>query len=144
MKNQEWRWDGFTISTDPSILDKEWVADLLSRTYWCEGVSRDGISESIENALTFGLYASEGRQVGFGRVVTDYARFAWLSDVIVAEDFRGRGLGRWLVQTILSYEPLSEISRWLLATRDAHGLYRGFGFSELRDPRKYMILQRGN
>lgn len=141
MKIQEWHKNAFTISTDPSFLDKEWIVDILSRTYWCEGISRGSIARSIENALAFGLYAPDTQQVGFGRIVTDYARFAWLSDVIVAEGFRGRGLGRWLVETMTSYEPLGEISRWILATRDAHGLYKNYGFSALSDPRRYMIRQ---
>jgi GNAT superfamily N-acetyltransferase len=130
MAHAEWHHEGFTISTDPARLDRALIMDFLAGTYWGQSIPRDRLERSIDHALVFGLYEAGGGQVGFGRVVTDYARFAWLSDVFVLEAWRGRGLGKWLVETILAHEPLAGVTRWLLATRDAHALYRPLGFTE--------------
>lgn len=138
MTHTEWHRDGFTISTDPARLDRALIVDFLAGTYWGQGVSRAALERSIENALTFGLYEPGGGQIGYGRVVTDYARFAWLSDVFVLEAWRGHGLGKWLTETILAYEPVADVTRWLLATRDAQELYRAFGFGEVL-PGRFMV-----
>jgi GNAT superfamily N-acetyltransferase len=128
----DWQRDGYEISTDHNRLDREVVWGFLRTSYWASGTSRDVVDRSIDNALAFGLYGPSGQQVGFARVVTDRARFAWLSDVFVLDENRGRGLGVWLVETVLSHPDLDG-ARVMLGTRDAHGLYERFGF-EAADP----------
>ena len=138
----EWQRDGFTISTDREWLDRDLIWSVISKTYWGERFEREVFERSVDNALVFGLYGPDGDQIGFARVVTDYARFAWFSDLFVLETLRGRGLGRWLTETVLAYPPLAGIDRWLLATRDAQGFYRPFGFEDL-DPGRFMLRQHG-
>jgi GNAT superfamily N-acetyltransferase len=134
----DWRKDNFTISTDRSRLDIALIHDFLSNTsYWAKGRSLDAVKRSIENSLNFGVYDGT-RQIGFARVATDYATFAWLADVFILEQYRGRGLAKWLMETILSHPELQGFRRWVLATRDAHELYRRFGFRELRRPERWM------
>ena len=123
----EQRRGAYLISTDPARLDVETVCRFLRTSYWASRVRREFVEQSIANSLVFGLYAADGSQAGFARVVTDRARFAWLADVFVLEPHRGRGLGKWLVQTVLAHPDLSEL-RFLLGTADAHGLYERFGF----------------
>ena len=142
MAAEEWRRDGFVISTDRARLDRELIWSVISNTYWGEALTREVFERSVDNALVFGLFGPDGGQVGFARVVTDYARFAWLSDLFVVEELRGRGLGRWLAETVLAYPPLAGMDRWLLATRDAHGLYREFAFDEV--PAGRFMLRRGS
>jgi GNAT superfamily N-acetyltransferase len=96
------------------------------------------VRRSIENSLAFGVYKSAGPQIGFARIVTDYATFAWLADVFIIEEERGQGLGHWLIETILSHAELMGLRRWLLATKDAHELYRRFGFNVLKRPERFM------
>src|SRR5215211_7827600 len=123
-----WRRGEYLISTEQSRLDLELVHRFLSKeAYWSPGVSRVVVDRSIEHSVNFGLYRHE-EQAGFARVVTDYATFAWLADVFVLESHRGRGLGKWLVGTVLAHPDLRGLRRWMLATADAHGLYDGFGF----------------
>lgn len=127
----EWTKDEYVISCDRARLDLDVIHEFLSlESYWARGRSRERTERSVENSLAFGLY-KDGAQVGFARVVTDYATFAWLADVFVLDSERGRGLGVWLVETIMSHPQLEGMRRWLLATRDAHELYRRFGFREL-------------
>ena len=99
------------------------------------------IRRSIENSLPFGIYQGE-QQVGFARVVTDYAAFAWLADVFVLEPWRGRGLSKWLMSVVVEHPQLQGLQRWLLATNDAHELYRRFGFQELSEPSRFMTIRR--
>ena len=132
-----WRRDGYLISTDASMLDLEVVHGYLSRSYWAAGVPEDVVRRSIENSLCFGVYRGE-EQAGFARVVTDRATFAYLADVFVLEEHRGRGIGKWLVEVILSHPDLQGLRRWMLATRDAHDLYRRYAFTELARPRIFM------
>lgn len=129
--------DEFTISTDPTRLDVDAIADMLSRAYWAKGRSRAVIERYIQHSLTFGIYADR-RQIGLARVVTDYTTFAWLCDVVIHEDYRGRGLGKWLMETIHDHPDLQGLRRWLLATRDAHGLYKQFGWTPLPNPERWM------
>jgi GNAT superfamily N-acetyltransferase len=132
---REWRRDGYTISTDPALLDVGLIHDFLSRrSYWAQEIPFDLVQRSIEHSLCFGLHASGG-QVGFARVVTDYAVFAYLGDVFVVEAHRGRGLGTWLVETVVTCPELQGLRRWDLATNDAHELYRRFGFVEANPAR---------
>ena len=127
---REWRRGEFTISTDPSRLDLDVIHGFLTRSYWAEGRSRERVARAIAHSLPFGLYHPTG-QVGFARVVTDHVVVAYLADVFVLEAYRGKGLGVWLVETIVGAPELQKLRRWILGTRDAHGLYRKFGFVEL-------------
>lgn len=132
--------DGYCISTDTARLDRELIWRFLRTTYWSPGVERDVVERAIDNSLAFGLFAPDGEQAGFGRVVTDWARFAWLADVFVLEAHRGRGLGVWLVDGIVNDPQLSGL-RLVLATADAHGLYARFGFGLVDAER--MMERRG-
>lgn len=135
-----WRRGDYEISTDPARLDLELVHRFLSEeAYWSPGVAREVVVRSIECSLPFGLYRSD-EQVGFARVVTDYATFAWLADVFVLDGHRGRGLGKWLVETVLAHPDLSTLRRWLLATADAHELYTRFGFGPA-DPQRFLVIE---
>ena len=134
----EWRRGEFLISTDRGRLDVGVIHDYLSNnSYWAAGRSVETVRRSIENSLAFGLYKGD-EQIGFARVITDYATFAWLADVFVLEQFRGQGLGKWLVDVTLSHPQLQGFRRWVLATKDAHELYRPFGFAELSRPERWM------
>ena len=135
----EWQRDGYTISTDPGRLDLSFTVDYLAQTYWGKGTDKAKIRQSIDNAIVFGLYAEDGRQVGFTRVVTDLARFAWLSDVFVLDELRGLGLGKWLVECAVAHPDLVDVTRFLLATNDADGLYRQYGFEPLPEPDAFML-----
>lgn len=132
------RHDGYVISTDPGRLDRDAIWGFLRTTYWAADVSRDVVDRSIEHSLAFGLYAPDGGQAGFARVVTDRARFAWLADVFVLPAHRGRGLGVWLVEAVLAHRELAGLS-FVLATADAHELYERFGFRPIEPGR---MLQR--
>jgi len=138
---QEYRKDNYTISTDPARLQIDVIYDFLSRAYWSEGRSRQTVARSIENSLCFGVYAGD-EQIGLGRVITDYSVYAHLCDVFILEAYCGRGLGKWLVSCILSHPDLSAVKIWTLATRDAHGLYRPFGFNEVASPGQRMEMIR--
>lgn len=134
----QWQRGDYSISTDQSRLELNVIHDYLdNESYWATGRSLETIRRSIENSLSFGLYEGE-KQIGFARVITDYATFAWLADVFVLDSFRGQGLGKWLVEVILSHPELQQFRRWVLATRDAHELYRRFGFTELKRPERWM------
>jgi GNAT superfamily N-acetyltransferase len=132
-----WQRDGYLISTDASMLDLEVVHGYLSRSYWAAGVPEDVVRRSIENSLCFGVYRGE-EQAGFARVVTDRATFAYLADVFVLDEHRGQGIGKWLLEVILSHPDLQGLRRWMLATRDAHDLYRRYAFTELARPGIFM------
>ena len=134
----EWTRDGFTISTDPSRIQLDVVHAFLATSYWAEGIPREVVRRSIEHSLCFGLYHEEGRQIGFARVITDRATFAYLGDVFVLEAFRGRGLARWLLEVVQAHPELQGLRRWVLLTRDAHDLYRRAGWSPLAAPDRYM------
>ncbi len=129
--------DSFTISTDPSRLNMNVVYDFLSRSYWAKTRPRERTDEAFANSLVFGIY-EDSRQIGMARIVTDFSVVVYLCDVFIHEDFRGHGLGKWLMQTMLENPALSHIRRWLLATDDAHGLYQQFGFEPLSDVEKWM------
>jgi len=134
----EWHKEEFTISDDRARLDFAFIHQCLStQTYWATGRGREAVEKSFAHSHPFGIYQG-GRQVGFARVVTDYATFAWLADVFVSDEFRGRGLGKWLVEVILSHAELQGFRRWVLATKDAHEIYRQFGFAELKRPERWM------
>jgi len=128
--------DRFTISVDPERLDFGIIHDFLTHSYWAKGISLDQVKKSVENSLCFGVY-EKARQIGFARVITDFARIAHLADVFILEPYRGRGLAKWLMQCITSHPELQGL-KWVLRTKDAHGLYRKFGFEALQQPETYM------
>ena len=142
MKVEEHRRDGFLISTDPSLLDLDVIHGFLTNCYWAKGIPRDLIARSIEHSLCFGIYDGSGAQVGFARVITDFATIAYLGDVFVLESHRGRGLGKWMMECITQYPALQGLRRWILLTRDAHELYAKFGFTPLKLAERYMELHR--
>ena len=139
----EYRRDGYLISTDRARLDVEFIHQFLSNSaYWAQGRPLTTVRRSIEGSLCFGIYDGE-RQVGFARVVTDRATFAWLCDLFVVEGHRGRGLGKWLVECIVVHPDLEALRIFLLATRDAHELYRRYGgFQDLPAPGRFMARRR--
>ena len=134
--------DNFTISTDPARLDVDAITDMLTRAYWAQGRTREMIARSLQHSLTFGLYDSSCL-IGLARVVSDYTTFAWLCDVFIHEDYRGHGLGKWLMETVHSHPELQGLRRWLLATKDAHGLYSQFGWVPLEPPERWMMKING-
>jgi GNAT superfamily N-acetyltransferase len=133
--------DGYLVTSDTRRLNLDLVHDFLRSSYWSPGVPRDVLERAIGNSLCFGLYHDKA-QVGFARVVTDKATFAYLADVFVIDGHRGRGLATWLVQVVQSHPDLQGLRRFLLATRDAHALYRGCGFAEVADPGRLMEIFR--
>ena len=120
--------DGYEISTDPARLDRDAIHAFLRTAYWSPDVEREVVDRSIEGSIPFGLYAPDGELAGFARAVTDGATFAWIADVFVFEPHRGRGLGVWLVETVLAHPEVRDVRRVMLGTADAHGLYERFGF----------------
>jgi GNAT superfamily N-acetyltransferase len=138
----EWRRDGYEISDRPDRIDLELTWGFLRNAYWSPDVAREVVARSIEGSLVFGLYAPDGSQAGFARVITDGATFAWIADVFVLEEHRGTGLGKWLVETVLSHPRLQGLRQTLLATADAHELYARYGFEPVRSNRFMARRQR--
>jgi len=131
--------DAYEITTDPARMDVEAIHAFLSTTYWSPGIPRQLVQRAIDNSLCFGVLL-EGRQVAFARLVTDRASFAYLADVYVLEEHRGRGLSRRMLEAIKAHPELQGLRRMLLATRDAHGLYAKFGFKPLAAPDRMMEI----
>ncbi|HXZ39946.1 MAG TPA: GNAT family N-acetyltransferase [Terriglobales bacterium] len=129
----------FLLSTDPERLDVHLIHGFLTEGYWAKGIPFDVVARSVENSLCFGVYA-EGKQVGFARVISDFATYAYIGDVFVLEPFRGRGLGKWMMECVMKHPRLQGLRRWSLATSDAHGLYAKFGFAPPRRPECYMEI----
>lgn len=134
---ESWERGGYTISTDKTRLDLGVIHGFLNTSYWAAGRSIETIQRSIDNSLVFGVYKGD-QQIGFARVITDYATFAWIADVFILDAFQGQGLGNWLMELIISHPELQGFRRWVLATKDAHELYRKFGFSELKLSERWM------
>jgi GNAT superfamily N-acetyltransferase len=132
-----WTQDAYIISDEPERLQLEVIVEYLARAYWSNQRPRAVIEKSLKHSLCFGVF-HETTQIGFARVVSDHATFAYLADVFILESHQGHGLGKWLVQTILEHPDLQGLRRWILATRDAHGLYAQFGFAALENPDRYM------
>jgi GNAT superfamily N-acetyltransferase len=144
MEPETYHRDGFSISTEPSRFDLDMIHGYLSReTYWSLGIPREVLIRAIAGSLCFGIYEQE-RQIGFARVVTDRATFAYLCDVFVLPDYRGRGLSKWLMESIIGHPDLQGLRRFVLVTRDAHELYTQFGFVTPPDPTAYMHIHRPN
>jgi GNAT superfamily N-acetyltransferase len=140
-QGREYRRGEFTVSTDRQRIDLDVVHGFLTECYWAKGIPREVVARSIENSLCFGVYA-EGKQIGFARVISDFATYAYIGDVFVLESFRGRGLGKWLMECVMQHPRLQGLRRWSLVTSDAHGLYAQFGFVALKKPQNYMELHR--
>ena len=134
--------NGYTISTDPTRLDVDAIFGYLSRSYWANQRNKETVEKSLQHSLNFGMYLGE-QQVGLARVITDLATFAYLCDVYVLEEHRGEGLGKWLIDTVTNHPDLANIRMFLLATRDAHGLYQQYGFEELPQPERWMRRLKG-
>jgi len=139
----QWRQEDYEITDNPDDLDLHTIHGFLRQTYWAKGIPRALVETAVANSLCFGLYHHD-RQVGFARAITDRATFAYLGDVFILPDHRGLGLAKWLVSCILEHPQLQGLRRILLATSDAHGLYRGCGFSALKEPGKFMEIGRPN
>lgn len=134
----EWQRGEFTVSTDPNLLSIDAIHKFLSEeSYWAKERTLEQTTRAIKNSLPFGVYRGDNL-VGFARVVTDYATFAYLGDVFILEEFRGRGLSKWLMETIINHPDLQNFRRWILATKDAHALYEQFGFAALKFPMRWM------
>lgn len=131
----------YRITTDPSSIDLKAVHAYLAGAYWSEEIPQDIVARAIESSLCFSLLDGD-RQIGFARVVTDRATFAYLCDVYVLEEYRGKGLGKWLIGEVMSHPDLQGLRRFVLLTRDAHGLYSQFGFTPLGNPNSYMEIAR--
>jgi GNAT superfamily N-acetyltransferase len=127
----------YLVSTDPSLLDIDRIHAFLTASYWAEGVSRDIVARSIRHSIPFGLYDGHA-QIGFARAITDRATFAYLADVYVEEEYQGQGLGKLLMRAVMAHPDLQGLRRWMLGTRDAHGLYRRYGFTEMGIPDRWM------
>lgn len=134
----EWKNAEYSIDTDKTRLQLEVIQRFLSEdSYWAQDRSVLQTRTAIEHSVCFGLYHHD-RQIGFARVISDFATFAYLGDVFVLEDFRGRGLSKWLMESIVSHPELQGLRRWVLATRDAHSLYEKYGFHALTFPERWM------
>jgi GNAT superfamily N-acetyltransferase len=127
----------YIVGSDKSLIHLEAVEAMLSRSYWAASRSRETIRISIKNSMCFGVYDGQ-KQIAFARVITDYAVFAYLCDVIIDEDYRGKGIGKRLMEYIMGCGELKEVRSWTLKTKDAHGLYRQYGFEKPGDPELYM------
>jgi len=138
MKIREAEKNDLLISTDKTKLDIPFIHNYLSNeSYWAKNIPIDVVKKSIEGSFCFGLYDKE-KQFGFARVITDHATFGYLADVFITEEYRGKGLSKWLMMEIMKHPHLQGFRRWMLATRDAHGLYKQFGFEPLDKPESIM------
>lgn len=135
--HRRWSRDSFVVSCDPADQDVGVIHAFLTESYWAKGIPRETVERSIRGSLCFAL-RDGSRQVGFARVISDRATIAYLGDVFVLPEYQGRGLGKWLVECVLTHPELQGLRRWMLGTRDAHGLYRQFGFTPVAEPEKVM------
>ncbi len=131
---------GFTISSDPEQQDFDVIHEFLSQSYWAKGIPKVVLQKAMEHSLCFGVFSSNGQQVGFARFITDRATFAYLADVFILEEYRGLGLSKWLIQTMMDYPEVQGLRRIMLATKDAHGLYQQHGFNQIAEPE--MLMQK--
>ncbi len=141
--NIEWSREGFTVSCDPAKVDRTVVTEFLTSSYWAQNIPAATVSRAIDGSLCFALLDGD-KQIGFARVITDRATIAYLGDVFVLEEYRGRGLGKWLVDCVLEHPELQGLRRWILVTRDAHAIYAERGFKPLARPEGYMELYNPN
>ena len=140
----EVRKDEYLVSTDPSLLNVDIIHNYLSEeSYWAQHIPRAVVEKSISHSLCFGLYEKD-KQTGFARLVTDKATFAYLADVFILKEYRGRGLAKWLMEAIQAHPELQGLRRWMLGTRDAHGLYEQLGWTVLDEDTRKRFMQRHN
>lgn len=139
----EWRRADYLVTCDRSRIQTDLVTGFLADSYWAAGIPEDVVRRSIEGALCFSLFDGE-RQIGFARVITDFATFGYLADVFVLPEYRGAGLGIWLVECVMAHPGLQGFRRWMLGTRDAHSLYARFGFTPMRNPDRFMEKHNPN
>ena len=137
MEITEWQKDDYILSTDKTKIDINTVHQFLSHSHWAEGISIELVKQSIENSLCFGIYHLK-KQIGFARVISDLTTFAYLADVFIIPEERGKGLSKWLMQMIIEHPHLQGLRRFTLATRDAHELYAQFGFTSFDKPERWM------
>jgi GNAT superfamily N-acetyltransferase len=129
---------GFSISTDKEKLDVGAIHSFLSqKAYWCLNIPKEVVARSIENSLCFGVYDGK-KQIGFARIISDFATIAYLGDVYILEEYRNKGLSKWLMKTVMNHPNLQGLRRWILLTRDAHELYRKFGWEDIENPSRWM------
>lgn len=131
---------GYKISANKNDLDFSVVYQFIASSYWAKGIPQTTMQRAIENSLCFGVFTERNQQVGFARVISDYATYAYLADVFILEEHRGKGLSKWLVAEILNHADLQGLRRFNLVTRDAHGLYEQFGFARLQTTNGYMEI----
>jgi N-acetylglutamate synthase-like GNAT family acetyltransferase len=124
---------GFSITTDASKFQFDVIHGYLTRSYWSKGIPMEIVKKAVQNSFGFGVFHN-GQQVGFARLITDFTIFAHLADVFILEQYRGKGLSKWLMHEILNHPLLQGLRKWTLATEDAHGLYKQFGFCEVKNP----------
>jgi GNAT superfamily N-acetyltransferase len=139
--HNEWKNGELLVTTDQTKLDVSAIHDYLTRCYWAEGISREIVERSLRHSLCFGLFEAN-QQIGLARVISDYATFAYLADVYVLEKYRGRGLAKWLMRCVQAHPQLQNLRKFVLVTRDAHELYRPFGFEAPKKPQNYMELPK--
>jgi GNAT superfamily N-acetyltransferase len=135
----EWQRGDYVISTDKTKLDLEVIYHFLTISYWAKDISLERIKRGLEHSLAFGIYR-DNQQIGFARLITDYATFAYLDDVFILEAFRGQGLSIWLLDVIRTHPDVQGLRRWLLLTADAHGLYEKVGFTAPQRPERFMEI----
>lgn len=143
MKTETYTKNNYTISTDKSLLDLSVIHGYLSRSYWSEDIPEEIVKKGIDNSLCFGIY-NDKNQVGFARVISDFSTFAYLADVFILEEERGKGLSKWLIECIIKHEQLQRLRNFCLLTRDAHTLYERFGFKALERPQNFMAIKKDN
>ncbi len=134
---REFKKGKYVISTDKRKLNIKVIHGFLQNAYWSKGIKIERVRKAIRNSLCFGVY-EHGHQIGFARVITDYTNFGYLADVFIIESYRGNGLAKWLMSCIMNHSELKNIKAWMLATKDAHGLYSQYGFKPIDEPQKYM------
>ena len=140
-----WESDGFFLNTDKQYLDTDVIHHFLSvDSYWAKGITKENVEKSIDkSSICFGMYEGdpakgEAKQIGFVRAITDFVRFAWIMDVFVLPEYRGRGLSKWMMETMVKQSELKDVRKMMLCTYDAHGLYEQYGFQKLDDPEIFM------
>jgi GNAT superfamily N-acetyltransferase len=134
--------DPFLVSTDPSLLDIDVIHHYLSTgSYWAINIPRETVERSLQNSICFGVYHLQ-QQIGLSRVITDKATFAYLADVFILPEYRGKGLSKWMMEVIHAHPELQGLRRWMLGTKDAHGLYEQYGWTALDDEAKRRFMQK--
>lgn len=135
--------DDLIISTDKNKINIGYVHNFLTQSYWSLGIAEEVVKKAMENSLSFGMY-NKNEQIGYARVMTDTATFAYIADVFIDENYRGKGLGKWLMKSILAHPHLQGLRRILLTTKDAHGLYQQCGFTLINNPERFMVYNPAN